>query len=357
MAELSDGLLVVTLLAYLTAMLLHAAEYAFGDRGRIATAAVAPAAAPARELVGAGAPAAVPASHGGYAAPAVVSSSDLDGSDGVEGPDSSDGAGGTAAGGDAVRRPSRAAWLGPAAVGVTVLGAVAHLGTVATRGLAAERLPFGNMYEFVLAITALGVLVWLGTLFFQRQVRHLGLFVMLFEVLLVGVAGMVLYTPVGPLVPALDSYWFAIHIGAVATSSSLFMVGGAASIMYLVRSGYDAGKRGFLYNFGGRLANAEAVERLSFRLHAFAFPIWTFGVTAGAIWAEASWGRYWGWDPKEVWAFISWVVYACFLHARATPSIKRSTAAWIAVIGFLTMMMNLFGVNIFFTGLHSYGGV
>lgn len=336
MAELSDGLLVVTLLSYLAAMLLHAGEYAFGDRGRIANAATA-AALPAKELVGAGAPVA-PAPHA-YAAPEAAP---VDGSDG-------------AGGGPATR--SRASWLGPAAVGATILGAVAHVITVVTRGIAAERLPFGNMYEFVLSITALGSVIWLGTLFFQRQVRHLGLFVMLFEVLLVGVAGMILYTPVGPLVPALDSYWFGIHIGAVITSSSLFMVAGAASIMYLVRTGYDSGKRGFLYAFGGRLANAEAVERLSFRLHAFAFPIWTFGVTAGAIWAEVAWGRYWGWDPKEVWAFISWVVYAGYLHARATPSIKRSTAAWIAVIGFLTMMMNLFGVNIFFTGLHSYGGV
>ncbi|GAA1629524.1 c-type cytochrome biogenesis protein CcsB [Catellatospora bangladeshensis] len=331
MAALSDNLMVCTVLVYLVAMLLHAAEYAFGDRGRIGSAATAPAAEREKELVGAGAPVVAKSSHGGYAAPDVIES-----------------------GGD---RPSWASRLGFLAVVATVLGALAHLGSVVTRGLAAERLPFGNMYEFVMAITLLGVVVWLVTVLLQQQVRHVGLFVMLFEVLLVGVAGMVLYTPVGPLVPALDSYWFAIHIGAVATSSSLFMIGGAASIMFLVRAGYDRGKRGFLYAFGGRLANAEAVERLSFRLHAFAFPIWTFGVTAGAIWAEVAWGRYWGWDPKEVWAFISWVVYAGYLHARATPSIKRTTAAWIAVIGFLTMLMNLFGVNIFFTGLHSYGGV
>jgi cytochrome c-type biogenesis protein CcsB len=102
---------------------------------------------------------------------------------------------------------------------------------------------------------------------------------------------------------------------------------------------------------------AEALERLTFRLHAFAFPVWTFAVTAGAIWAEAAWGRYWGWDPKETWAFISWVVYAGYLHARATPSVKRSTATWIAVFGWGTMMMNLFGVNLFISGLHSYSGI
>jgi cytochrome c-type biogenesis protein CcsB len=105
------------------------------------------------------------------------------------------------------------------------------------------------------------------------------------------------------------------------------------------------------------LPPAGALEPLAFRLHAFAFPIWTFGVAAGAIWAEAAWGRYWGWDPKETWAFISWVIYAGYLHARATPSVRRPVAAWIAVAGWLTMMMNLFGVNIFFVGFHSYGGL
>ncbi|MDI1461855.1 c-type cytochrome biogenesis protein CcsB [Catellatospora sp. KI3] len=324
MAALSDNLLIVTIMSYVVAMLLHAAEYSFGGRGVIAKAA----AAPARELVGAGGPPVVEESP--YAAPPAPA---------------------------APRRRINAELIGRAAAVVTAVGALAHVGTIATRALAAGRVPWGNMYEYVLAVTLLGVAVWLVTLWRNPQVRHLGLFVMLVEVLLVGVAGMVLYTPVGPLVPALDSYWFVVHIGAVATSSSLFLVGGAASAMYLVRSGYDAGKRGFLYAFGARLANAEAVERLSFRLHAFAFPIWTFGVTAGAIWAEAAWGRYWGWDPKEVWAFISWVVYAAYLHARATPSVKRSVTAWIAVLGFVTMLMNLFGVNIFFTGLHSYGGL
>jgi cytochrome c-type biogenesis protein CcsB len=103
---------------------------------------------------------------------------------------------------------------------------------------------------------------------------------------------------------------------------------------------------------------ADVLERLTFRLHAFAFPIWTFGaLIAGPIWAEASWGRYWGWDPKEIWAFISWVVYAGYLHARATPSVRRSTATWLAILGFATMLMNLFGVNLFFEGLHSYADV
>ena len=223
--------------------------------------------------------------------------------------------------------------------------------------LAAERLPFGNMYEFVMTITLLGTAIWLGTLFFQRQVRHLGLFVMLFEVLLVGVAGMVL-----------------LHAGrAAGPGAGLVLVRRPRRRRDHVVRPVHGRRRGFDHvpgpqrlrrrqaqrplPFGRLLANAEAVERLSFRLHAFAFPIWTFGVTAGAIWAEVAWGRYWGWDPKEVWAFISWVVYAGYLHARATPSVSSARRPGSPSSASLTMMMNLFGVNIFFSGLHSYGGV
>jgi ABC-type transport system involved in cytochrome c biogenesis permease subunit len=127
--------------------------------------------------------------------------------------------------------------------------------------------------------------------------------------------------------------------------------------MYLLRSGYDQGRRGFPYVLGRWAPPARALEQLTFGLHAFAFPIFTFGVVAGAIWAEAAWGRPWGWDPKETWSFISWVIYAGYLHARATPAVRRPVAVWIAIIGFLTMLMNLFGVNIFFEGFHSYGGL
>jgi cytochrome c-type biogenesis protein CcsB len=326
-AAFSDNVLMtVTVLAYLVAMLLHAADYAFGRQSHIARAAVRE---PARELVGAGGPPEPVVQDN----PFVVKEA------------------------TPAAPPIGGGKLLQAAIGATFFAAAAHIATVVTRALAAERMPWGNMYEFVLTVTFLGSAIWLAVAVRKPEIRHLGLFVVLMQVLLTAVAQLVLHTPIGPLVPALDSYWFVVHIGGVAIASGLFLVGFAASLMYLLRSGYDAGKRGGLYPYGRLFANADVVERLSFRLHAFAFPIWTFGVTAGAIWAEASWGRYWGWDPKETWAFISWIVYAGYLHARATPSVSRRAAAWIAVIGWLTMLMNLFGVNIFFEGLHSYGGV
>ncbi|MEN3610866.1 c-type cytochrome biogenesis protein CcsB [Plantactinospora sp. ZYX-F-223] len=343
MAALSDQLLVVTILGYLLAMICHAVEYAFGTRSVIGRAAARPERERERErvLVGAGVGAA--GGSGPVDAPAPVAGTGLPVTDP---PVPSAGP-----------RSPRAVLAGRAAVALTVLAAVVHLAVLTTRGIAAERMPWGNMYEYLLSVTFVGVVGWLVLLYRRSTLRHLGLFVALAMVLLLAVAGLVLYVPIVPLVPALDSYWFVVHVATIATSSGILLLGAVPAVMYLIRHGYDQGKRSFPYSLGARVPAADTLERLTFRLHAFAFPIFTFAVMAGAVWAEAAWGRYWGWDPKEIWAFISWVVYAGYLHARATPSVKRPVATWIAVLGFLTMQMNLYGVNIFFEGLHSYGGL
>jgi cytochrome c-type biogenesis protein CcsB len=327
MAELSNHLMAITVLVYLAAMIGYAAEYAFGNRSHIGRAA----SRPARQLVGAGAP---------------VDDTVSPPADTVEPPDDV-----------VVERPQRdvgkiAGWT---AVGLNAAGLLLHLAALVTRSLAAHRMPWGNMYEFILSVTFVGSVAWLVVLSRRPAIRHLGLFVTLILVVLLGAAGLIAYTPVGPLVPALNSYWFVIHVSTIILASGILLLGAVPASMFLIKTGYDQGKRRFPYTLGRRVPAAAVLERLTFRLHAFAFPLFTFGaLIAGPLWAEASWGRYWGWDPKEVWAFISWVVYACYLHARATPSIKRTTATWIALIGFATMLMNLFGVNLFFSGLHSY---
>ncbi|MEW1584549.1 c-type cytochrome biogenesis protein CcsB [Micromonospora vinacea] len=324
MSALSDNLVTFAILAYLVAMIGHAVEYALGNaRTRVA------AAAPVRELVGVGA--------GGGVVPTPPASVPTS---------------------PAVDRSAQRAWLaGLIGVGATAVAAALHLAALVTRGLAADRMPWGNMYEFVLTVTFIGVAAWLVVLWKRPSLRKLGLFLTLVMVLLVATAELVLYVPIVPLVPALNSYWFIIHVSTIVFASGIFLLGVVPAVGFLMRSGYEQGKRSFPYTLAKRLPGAVGLERLTFTLHAFAFPIFTFAVIAGAIWAEAAWGRPWGWDPKETWAFISWVVYAGYLHARATPSVKRNVATWIAVLGFLTMLMNLFGVNIFFTGLHSYGGL
>ena len=100
-----------------------------------------------------------------------------------------------------------------------------------------------------------------------------------------------------------------------------------------------------------------SLDRVAHRTAVFAFPIWTFAVIAGAIWAESAWGRFWGWDPKETWSFIAWVVYAAYLHARTTAGWRGRPAAWVNVAGLVVMMFNLLYVNMVSTGLHSYAGV
>ncbi|MET8548994.1 c-type cytochrome biogenesis protein CcsB [Micromonospora zamorensis] len=322
MSALSDNLVTFAILAYLVAMIGHAVEYALGNaRTRVA------AAAPVRELVGAG---------GGIVPTPPAPAPSQPGAD---------------------RSARRARLAGLIGVGATAVAAVLHLAALVTRGLAADRMPWGNMYEFVLTVTFIGVAAWLVVLWKRPSLRKLGLFLTLVMVLLVATAELVLYVPIVPLVPALNSYWFVIHVSTIVFASGIFLLGAVPAVGFLMRNGYENGKRSFPYTLAKRLPAAAGLERLTFTLHAFAFPIFTFAVIAGAIWAEAAWGRPWGWDPKETWAFISWVVYAGYLHARATPSVKRNVATWLAVLGFLTMLMNLFGVNIFFTGLHSYGGL
>jgi cytochrome c-type biogenesis protein CcsB len=114
---------------------------------------------------------------------------------------------------------------------------------------------------------------------------------------------------------------------------------------------------GTLAELVARLPDAQTLDRIAYRTTIFAFPVFGFGVIFGAIWAEEAWGRYWGWDPKETWSFIVWVVYAAYLHARATQGWKGKAAAWIALAAFGCVLFNYFVVNTVLTGLHSYAGL
>lgn len=245
--------------------------------------------------------------------------------------------------------------LGRIALGVTALGFLFSLAQIVTRGLAAGRWPWGNMFEFVVAmcLVAVGGLLYAA---WRYQARFLGAFVLVPVLLLLGIGVRWLYIDPGPLIPALQSYWVPIHVTAVIIAGGAFMVSGAAGITYLVAHRAEAkkalGER--VAGIAGRLPSSELLDRISHRFILFAFPLWTFGVIAGSIWADEAWGRFWGWDPKEVWSFISWVIYAAYLHARATGGWRGPKATWINVIGFLTVMFNFFAVNYMFSGLHSY---
>jgi cytochrome c-type biogenesis protein CcsB len=260
---------------------------------------------------------------------------------------------------DLSRKAQQLEVFGRIGVALTVVAAGLHLAGLVTRGLGSDpaRVPWGNMYEFTLAGT-FGVTAIYLALLRRYSLRWLGIFVTGFAVVALMAAVLLLYVPAGPLVPALDSYWLVIHVVAAVIASGAFAVGAMASAMYLVKSrAENRGEepaRGYL----ARLPRAEALDKLAYRVHAFAFPVWTFSaLIAGPIWAEYAWGRYWGWDPKEVWAFITWVVYAAYLHARATAGWRGKAAAVIALVGFGTVLFNFVGINLFGSGLHSYSGL
>jgi cytochrome c-type biogenesis protein CcsB len=231
---------------------------------------------------------------------------------------------------------------------------------IVLRGLATARVPWGNMYEFIVAISGMAVIAMVAAILRYRA-HYIGLFVLAPVVFALGVAVAVIYTPAGALVPALQSYWIAIHVTAMIVASGLFIVGAVSSVLYLAAERHErraaAGLPSRLAGIMEHLPRALVMDRLAYRSVLFAFPVWTFGIMAGAIWADNAWGRYWGWDPKETWSFITWVVYAGFLHARATAGWRGRRAAYIQLIGFGCLMFNLIGINLWVTGLHSYAGM
>jgi cytochrome c-type biogenesis protein CcsB len=242
-------------------------------------------------------------------------------------------------------------WLGTLLLGAAIL----------FRGLSAGRVPIGNMYEFSLA-AGFAVSLTYCLMSISRDLRWLGLFIAIPVLLDLGLALTVLYTDSAQLVPALNSYWLAIHVSAAVVCIGAFTMGAALSGLYLVAQAAEdrvvAGKEpGRSAVIAERIPSADRLDLMSYRIHAFMFPIWTFAVIAGAIWAEAAWGRYWGWDPKETWAFITWVIYAAYLHARATAGWRGKKAAYVAIAGYATILFNYFVVNIFVQGLHSYSGL
>ena len=244
--------------------------------------------------------------------------------------------------------------LGRIGVMLTVLGFVLSVAGMVLRGLAAGRAPWGNMYEFTISAMVFIVGAYLFVLA-RWGMRWLGLPVTLLAAVGNGLAVTVFYVAVAPLVPALHSVWFLIHIVCAAISGAAFNIGGVASILYLIKK--RAENRGTVRGYLAKLPESRRIDAVAYRFLAFAFPLWTFTVAAGSIWAEYAWGRYWGWDPKETWALVTWVIYACYLHARSTAGWRGTRAAVIAIIGLASFWFNFIGINLLVSGLHSYAGI
>jgi cytochrome c-type biogenesis protein CcsB len=244
--------------------------------------------------------------------------------------------------------------FGRMGIALTIIGFLLSVAGVLTRALAAHRAPWGNMFEFTIMAMVFIVGVYL-IMVWRAGLRWLGLPVTLLAAVGNGLAVTVFYVAVAPLVPALHSVWFLIHIVAAAISGAAFNVGGVMSILYLVKK--RAEERNNVHGYLERLPSSRKIDLIAYRFLAFAFPLWTFTVVAGAIWAEYAWGRYWGWDPKETWALVTWVIYAGYLHARSTAGWRGTRAAVIAIVGLASFWFNFVGINLFVSGLHSYAGI
>ncbi|WP_063054477.1 c-type cytochrome biogenesis protein CcsB [Nocardia salmonicida] len=248
--------------------------------------------------------------------------------------------------------------LGNMAFSVLVVGAVLHIGSIVLRGFATHRFPLGNMYEFTTMATAAAVVIGLIFLRDQRY-RAMWAFLLVPVLILMFLAGTILYADAAPVVPALRSFWLPIHVTIVSIGSGVFLVSGVASLLYLFRMRQPAGEEstGILGTIARRLPDARTLDQLAYKTTIIGFPLFGAGVILGAIWAEAAWGRFWGWDPKETCSFIAWVLYAAYLHARATSGWRDTKAAWINIAGFVAMLFNLFIINMVISGLHSYAGL
>jgi len=257
----------------------------------------------------------------------------------------------------AIRQAGR--WV-EAGMALSVVAVAAHTIAIVTRGLAVHRAPWGNMYEFVTALTCVAAIFFLFVMVRYRA-WSLGVFVMGAVVVALGLAETLIYTAAGQLVPALQSYWLSIHVTAMTLATGIFFVAAVLGVVYLAADRYQrrvaAGRAEPGNGIMRRLPSIEQIDRLTYRTIVFGFPVWTFGVIAGAIWADQAWGRYWGWDPVETWAFITWVLYAAFLHARATAGWRGRRAHYIQLLGFASLMFNILVVQVFIAGLHSYAGV
>ena len=259
---------------------------------------------------------------------------------------------------DAVTPYGRSASL-RVGVSLTVLAWLIHLVSAVLRGVAAERVPWANMYEFAMTGTLLIVSVFLIVLT-RADLRFLGTFVTGMVLVLLGIAALRFYVEVAPLPPALQSAWLVIHVFVASLGTGFFALGFALSTVQLLqvrRESLLASAKAGRLRFLATLPSAATLENLAYRVTIIGFILWTFTLMAGSIWAEQAWGRYWGWDTKEVWTFIIWTIYAGYIHARATRGWRGSRSAWLSIIGFGAVMFNFGIVNVFFKGLHAYSGL
>lgn len=342
LAELSNLALVVAIVLYVLAMFGFSADLASISQRRADQRLAAQEAKESQRVL-----------HGAGGGSAVEADGFLTGSDGT-----GESARGT------MTAQKFAFLLSIAATALHVVGVLARAG-------ATQRVPWANMYEFATTSTALVMVAFLVFSIKRAELRTLGTFVVSPVLLVLLLAQTFWIVPAAALTPSLqNSHWLIIHIGIAIIATALSILGAVVATLQLLQARHEralvelvaAGEEhpehwGRFGHVLDRLPSSTVLESLSFRIHSIAFVCWTFTLIFGAIWAREAWGRFWGWDPKEVWTFIIWVIYAAYLHARATGGFRGSRAAGLALAGFVAVVFNYTVVNTVINGLHSYSGL
>jgi len=208
------------------------------------------------------------------------------------------------------------------------------------RGITLHRFPCSNLYESLLFF-ALGIS--LGNLLFYFKFRFYSLDWQI-SLSIITLLAYAIWLPSSqkdaiPLIPALDSYWRAIHVPALLFSYGFFIIAGFTGCLYLLKQ------------------NSLSLE-IIYKCISFGFPLLTFGIVTGALWANHAWGNLWQWDPKENLALMTWFIYGAYLHLQISQKVSNKVLAWISVLGIFAIYMTYLGINHFdLGGLHSYGKV
>jgi cytochrome c-type biogenesis protein CcsB len=217
--------------------------------------------------------------------------------------------------------------------------------------------PLSNLYESVVFFAWTIILIY-GLIEMKYKYRVVGAFVLPFALLGMAWAQLGLHSGIEPLVPALQSNWLLYHVITCFLGYAAFAVACGISIMYLIKAKAegDVSSEAQAGSVIGMFPSIRVLDDLNYKAIMIGFPLLTLGIVTGAAWANYAWGTYWSWDPKETWSLIVWFVYAAFLHARITRGWVGKRAAWLSIIGFAATIFCYLGVNLFLSGLHSYGG-
>ncbi len=231
-------------------------------------------------------------------------------------------------------------------MGIAALAFTAHSAAVTSRIIEAGRPPLTNTYETLLLFSWLLTLLtfwWQG----RYEIQVLGAFTFPLVFLSLAAASLPqISSEIQPLLPALKSNWLLAHVLTCFVAYAAFAVAFATAVMHLAL--------GWLSKKQLRLSKAELFENITYRAIALGYPLLTVGIVTGAVWANTCWGRYWGWDPKETWSLITWIIYSVCLHLRYAAGWKGRWATWAAIVGFISVLFTYLGVNYLLSGLHSY---